>query len=264
MPERRHKARLERELLYGRQPVLEALRAGRRAIYRVLLSETARDATEWEELAAAAARRGASVVRVSARRLDEIAGTVHHQGVLAEAAPYPYVAWEEARAALRSGPDPALALLLDHVQDPQNLGALLRAADATGVQAVLLPADRAAGVTPAAVRASSGAAEHLRVAVVTNLARCMEALQEDGLRLLGLDPSPEARRYDTADWREPLGLVVGGEGRGLGRLVREHCDERLRIPMFGRVASLNAAVAGAVALYEARRQRASRGEQGGA
>jgi 23S rRNA (guanosine2251-2'-O)-methyltransferase len=146
-------------------------------------------------------------------------------------------------------------MLLDHLEDPQNFGSLLRTADAAGVDGVLIPADRAVGVTPAVVRASAGASEHMRVAVVVNLARAMQALQEQGFSLVGLDLAEASVPYTQADLGGALGLVIGGEGRGLGRLVRENCDRLIRIPMLGGVASLNASVAGAVALYEALRQR---------
>lgn len=237
--------------------MLEVLRAGRREVFRLLLLESARPSPDIDELAAAAEQRGVAAVRVSPGRLEDLAGDVHHQGVLAEVGPYPYVTWESVLEDARAPKEPPLFLLLDHVQDPQNLGSLLRTADACGVHAVLIPTDRAVGVTPAAVRASSGAADHLRVALVTNLVRSMEALKAEGLWFAGLETTAEAKLYTQVDLKGPLGLVVGSEGSGLGRLVRETCDYLIRIPMFGRVGSLNAGVAGAVALYEIRRQRVS-------
>jgi 23S rRNA (guanosine2251-2'-O)-methyltransferase len=243
--------------LYGRQPVLEVLRAGRREVFRLLLLESARPSPDMDELVAAAEQRGVAAVKVSPGRLEDLAGDVHHQGVLAEVGPYPYVTWESVLESVRAPKEPPLFLLLDHVQDPQNLGSLLRTADASGVHAVLIPTDRAVGVTPAAVRASSGAADHLRVALVTNLVRSMAALKEEGLWFAGLETTAEARLYTQVDLKGPLGLVVGSEGSGLGRLVRETCDHLIRIPMFGRVGSLNAGVAGALALYEIRRQRSA-------
>jgi 23S rRNA (guanosine2251-2'-O)-methyltransferase len=158
---------------------------------------------------------------------------------------------EVAQAAEQS----PFLLLLDHLLDPQNLGSLLRSADAAGVHGVVLPGRRAAGITPAAVRASAGAAEHVLVAQVTNLVQAMERLKGEGLWLAGLEAMAEAQAYTQADLTGPLGLVIGSEGSGLARLVRERCDFLIRLPMHGQVESLNAAVAGAIALYEVRRQR---------
>ena len=252
---RQQQARTGHELIYGRQPVLEMLKAARREVRRVLIVESARPSADLEEIAALAATRTRNAVRVGQGRIGEIAGDVNHQGVLAETGPYPYVAWEAVLQGVRECAEPALLLALDHIQDPQNLGSLLRTADATGVHAVLIPTDRAVGVTPAAVRASSGAAEHLRVALVTNIVRSMEALKKDGLWFAGLEMGGDARLHTDVDLTGPMGVVVGSEGTGLGRLVRETCDYLIRIPMYGRVSSLNAGVAGAVALYEVRRQR---------
>jgi 23S rRNA (guanosine2251-2'-O)-methyltransferase len=147
-------------------------------------------------------------------------------------------------------------LLLDHLQDPQNVATLLRTAEALGVDGVVMPAHRAAGVTPAVVNASAGAVEHLRIVQETNLVRAMQALQEAGLWLAGVELAPGAKLYVEADLTGPLGLVVGSEGEGMSRLVRETCDFLIYLPMAGKVNSLNAAVAGSVALYEVWRQRA--------
>jgi 23S rRNA (guanosine2251-2'-O)-methyltransferase len=149
-------------------------------------------------------------------------------------------------------------LLLDHIQDPQNLGALLRTADSAGADAVVLPKRRAVGVTPAAVRASSGAAEHVKTALVANLGEVIRRLKESGFRVVGLDAAPGARLYHEADLAGPLALVVGSEGEGLQPMVRGLCDFLVRIPQLGRVASMNASAAGAVVMFEAVRQRAGR------
>jgi 23S rRNA (guanosine2251-2'-O)-methyltransferase len=191
------------------------------------------------------------------RELDGLGGEVNHQGLAAEVSAYPYVDLEDLLAAARQAAEAPFVLLLDHVQDPQNLGSLLRSAEAIGVHGVVIPGRRAAGVTPAAVRASAGAAEHVRLAQVTNLVRAMEWLKEQGLWLAGLEARPEAQLYTQADLRGALGLVVGSEGQGLARLVRERCDYLIRLPLRGQVESLNAGVAGAIALYEAWRQRGS-------
>ena len=240
------------EIIYGRQPVSEALRAGRRAFKRLLLANNCQDAELIRTIRESAQRMAARVETVDLQTLDTLTQRGHHQGVAVEAGPYPYCEFEECLAEAGT---PPLFLLLDHIQDPQNLGALLRVADAAGVDAVFLPKDRAVEVTPAAVRASAGAAEHLRICRVVNLHQTMGKLKQAGIWLAGLDQTPPATLYTATDLKGPLGLVVGSEGDGLGRLVRETCDYVITLPMRGRVGSLNASVAGAVALYEILRQR---------
>ena len=160
---------------------------------------------------------------------------------------------ERDRVELDSGD--RLYLALDHLQDVQNLGTLLRTAEAMGVTGVILPGRRAAGVTPAVVNASSGAVEHLQIALVGNLVQALEVLKETGVWVAGLDAAPEAEPLAAADLRGPLVLVVGAEGAGLSRLVRERCDWLVEIPMVGQVESLNAAVAGSIVLVAARQAR---------
>jgi 23S rRNA (guanosine2251-2'-O)-methyltransferase len=246
------------EWLYGRRPVLEALRAGRRCFHELLLAASGlRRGTadgELAEMRERALRAGAAVRVVEREKLERLLADANHQGAALRAGGYPYCGEEEILHVARHEPQACL-LLLDHIEDPQNLGSLLRAAEAAGVSGVLLPADRAAGITAAVVRASAGAAEHLRVARVVNLARTIEALKDCGCWITGLDPTAAARPYTEIDFRGRCGVVVGSEGRGLGRLVRERCDFLARLPMRGRVASLNAAVAGALVLYEVLRQR---------
>ena len=237
------------ELLYGRHAVLEALRAGRRRIQRVHLGQGVQRSGIIAEIIDAARARGCPVSE-STRQTLERAGAVNHQGVVAEAAAYPYVDLDDALAALESA-DP-LFLALDHLQDVQNLGTLLRTAEAMAVTAVLLPGRRAAGVTPAVVNASAGAVEHLHIVQVGNLVQALERLKAAGVWVVGLDASPEAVPLGQADLTGAMALVVGAEGPGLSRLVRERCDWLLAIPMYGRVASLNAAVAGSVAVVAAR------------
>lgn len=240
------------ELLYGRHAVLEALRAGRRHIQRIYLGQGVQQTGIVGEIVAAAQARGCPVSQASRQVLDR-AGPVNHQGVVAEAGPYPYVDPDRLAPAPDAG-DP-LYLVLDHLQDVQNLGTLLRTAEAMAVTGVLLPDRRAASITPAVVNASAGAVEHLLMAEVGNLVRALERLKEMGVWVVGLDAGPNAVPLPKADLSGPLALVVGAEGSGLGRLVREHCDWLLAIPMFGSVASLNAAVAGSVAVVAARLAR---------
>jgi len=241
------------ELLYGRHAVLETLRAGRRRIQRIYLGQGAQQTGIVADIVAAAQQRGCPVALATRQVLDR-AGPVNHQGVVAEAGPYPYVNLD----ALMPAPDgdAPLYLALDHLQDVQNLGTLLRTAEAMAVTGVLLPDRRAASITPAVVNASSGAVEHLRIAEIGNLVQTIERLKQEGVWVVGLDASPDAVPLREADLRGPLALVVGAEGAGLGRLVRERCDWLLAIPMYGQVASLNAAVAGSIVVTAARQARA--------
>jgi 23S rRNA (guanosine2251-2'-O)-methyltransferase len=244
-----------REILYGRQPVRETLRAGRRQTFKLLLARGMKPTAVVAEILSLAKQANVPVQEVDRRELDRLGGEVNHQGLAAEVSGYPYVDLATLLDASRRTGEAPFLLLLDHVQDPQNLGSLLRTAEAVGVHGVVIPSRRAAEVTPAAVRASAGAAEHVRVAQVTNLVRAMEQMKADAVWLTGLEALPEAQLYTTASLTGPLGLVVGSEGQGLARLVRETCDFLIRLPICGQVESLNAGVAGAIALYEVRRQR---------
>jgi 23S rRNA (guanosine2251-2'-O)-methyltransferase len=230
-----------REILCGRQPVRETLRAGRRHVFKLLVATGVNQAGIVGEILSLAEQARVPVQAVDRRELDKLGGEVNHQGLAAEVSGYPYVDLGTLLDAAKQAGEPPFLLLLDHVQDPQNLGSLLRTTEAAGVHGVVVPRRRAAGVTPATVRASAGAAEHMLVAEVANLVQAMKLLKADGVWLAGLNG--------------PLGLVVGSEGEGLSRLVRETCDFLIRLPMHGQVESLNAGVAGAIAIYEIRRQR---------
>ncbi|MGH2537654.1 MAG: 23S rRNA (guanosine(2251)-2'-O)-methyltransferase RlmB [Candidatus Promineifilaceae bacterium] len=238
----------EAEYLFRRNPVWEALQAGRRPLRRLLAQE---GAGQIGPILSLARQRGLPVETAAKSRLSQLAGDKGHQGVVLEAGPYPYAEPDEPlRLAAERGERPFL-LLLDLLHGPHNIGLLLRTAEACGVHGVYLQARRAPDVTPQVAIASAGAAEHLRIAQVTNLAQTMRDLQRRGVWLAGLEPGPEARPLAEVDLDRSLGLVIGHEGGGLRRLVRQRCDLLLRLPMRGRVASLNAATAGAVALYAA-------------
>jgi 23S rRNA (guanosine2251-2'-O)-methyltransferase len=230
------------ETIYGVRPVIEALRGGRRKVLEVL------DATGSAQVAQAAKSAGVFVQKVSQQRVAELASGAVHQGIVARVSPYPYVELED----LLSTPVP-LVVVLDGVTDPHNLGAVLRVADAAGASGVVIPKDRAAGVTAAAVKASAGASEHVPVARVTNLRRAVDQMQRGGLWVYAAEVG--GTEYGDLDLTGPIGLVLGSEGRGVRRLVREGCDGAISIPMLGAVGSLNVSVAAAVLLYEARRQR---------
>ena len=242
---------MPKEWIYGRQPVREALRAARRHFFALRISRSIEKTPETAEILVLATRHGIPVGYTQRSELDRIAGSSHHQGVALEASGYPYVLLEDLMGSL--SPD-SLFLALDHLQDPQNLGTLLRTAEAVGVAGVLIPRRRSAGITPAVVKASAGAVEHLRVARVSNLVQALERLRDAGAWVVGLEKVPGAVRFDSRRWDLPLVVVVGSEGKGLSRLVREKCDWLAYIPMWGRVESLNAAVSGSIFLYEVRRR----------
>lgn len=246
------------EMIYGRRPVYEALRAGRRRIEGILLRDSLRPCPDLQAIERMAESQGIQVRRTDERQLEAAAKGGNHQGVVARVSAYPYESPDTLRAVLRSGSEPPFVLVLDHLQDPQNVGSILRTAEAAGVDGVLIPKDRAVEITPAVVRASAGASEHVRVVRVTNLVRAMKDLQEEGIWFTGLDLSSEAKPYTEVDLAGSVGLVVGNEGQGLSRLVRESCDFLVFVPMGGQVASLNAGVAAALVVYEVRRQRAAR------
>lgn len=239
------------ERVEGRRPVLEALRSGR--AQRVLLARGAHGAVV-DEIVEAARRAGVPVEQVPREELDRRSATGRHQGVMAEARPLAYADLEAILERARQRGEPPLVLLCAGIQDPQNLGAMIRVADAAGAHGVVIPKDRSASLTSAVARASAGAVEHVPVARVTNLARALAGLQEQGLWACALDAGADRVLYEI-DLTGPAAIVVGSEGRGIPRLVRERCDFAARIPMWGRVESLNAATAAALALFEAARQR---------
>ncbi len=241
------------EVLYGIHPVAEALLAGRRRVEQVFIVSGKRP-PRLSVILTTAEKQGIPVRELPARQIQQMAGDAAHQGIAAQVGRYPYAPEPGSFTAVSDFAAPPLWILLDGVVDPRNLGALLRTAFCAGVQGVVVPKDRAAPATPAVSRASAGALEHVRLVRVTNLARTIEAMKNDGCWIAGLDADAQQSLF-AADLSGPLGLVVGGEGRGLRPLVRKSCDFLVRIPQQGPVGSLNASVAGAVAVYEAFRQR---------
>jgi 23S rRNA (guanosine2251-2'-O)-methyltransferase len=237
-----------REILYGRNPVLEALRAGRRRVHRLILAEGVQ--VKGALQAAVTQARNAGIPIDSLPRADLDRFHANHQGLVAAVGPYAYADLQEIVWRTRTSAVPALVLLLDTLQDPQNLGTLLRTAEAVAVHGVVIPLSRSAGVTPAVVSASSGASEHLFVARA-NLAQAMQLLKEAGLWMIGLEGSALAVDMSEVDLSLPLGVVVGNEAEGLRRLVRQGCDHLIRLRMSGHITSLNAAVAGSIVLYRA-------------
>lgn len=236
-----------REWIVGRQPVYETLRAARRQGFSLWLAEGVKPKGRVAESLRLASRRGIPLRKVERRRLDALS-PISHQGIALEVSAYPYVSLPEVVERALSAGEPPFLLILDSLQDPQNLGTLLRTAEAVGIHGVLLPLRRAAGITPAVVSASSGASEHLWVGRA-NLAQAIQTLQEKDVWVVGLDEGADSRSLDEVRLNGALALVVGNEGQGLRPLVRKNCDLLLRLPMRGAIASLNAATAGSVALY---------------
>jgi 23S rRNA (guanosine2251-2'-O)-methyltransferase len=235
-------------VIYGINPVLEALRAAR--VRRLRLASRA-DKRIDEVLALARAHR-VPVERVDAQALDRAARGGVHQGVVAELEPARDYSVQELVAG--ASPEPPLIVVLDGIEDPHNLGAVLRTADAAGCHGIVRQARHAAALEGAAMKASAGAAAHVRVATVVNIARAIEELKEAGVWTVGL-AADASDRYHDVDFTLPTALVLGAEGTGLRRLVRERCDRLVSIPMRGAVGSLNVSVAAGVTLFEALRQR---------
>ncbi len=240
-------------IIAGRNPVCEALRAGR-PINKIYLARNLKPATA-AELCGLARESRVPVQKVEKHLLDRMAEGALHQGIIASVAPYAYADLDDILDRLADR-EPLL-VLLDGINDPHNLGAIIRSADAAGAHGVVIPSRRAASVTPVAARASAGAVEHVPVARVTNIAVTIDMLKERGIWVAGADPAAGQLFWD-APLDGPLAVVVGGEDRGISRLVREKCDILVRLPMAGRVNSLNASVAAALVLFEAVRQRNKR------
>jgi 23S rRNA (guanosine2251-2'-O)-methyltransferase len=243
-------------IIYGRQPVLAALRQGRAPLEEVLVAEGVggRFLAELRDLARAAGVRLRQTPRPA---LDRLCRSAHHQGVAARRAVFAYQDLEEVLQRLKGLPEPALLVAADSLTDPMNLGNLCRSAVAAGAHGLIIPKDRAAGVTPAVIKAAAGALEVLPVCRVTNLADALQRLKEADLWVVGAEAGAPRSLYDTP-LTMPLTLVIGGEDTGIRPRVRQQCDLLVAIPLATEaVGSLNAAAAGAVALFEIRRQRLS-------
>lgn len=246
------------ELLYGRHAVQEALRAGRRQFFRLWVEGEAAPAapSPVAAIVADATARNLPIRYIRGGLFDKMrAEQVNAQGVALEVEEYPYVDLDTCLVAARRAGEPPLLLLLDHLQDPQNLGTLMRTAEAMGVHGIILPDRRSARITPAVSNASAGAVEHLNIVQVTNLNRTIDELKEENIWVAGLDGAPEVQPLEKAALGGALAIVVGSESEGLSRLTREKCDFLVRLPMQGRVESLNAAIAGSIVLYAVRQAR---------
>src|SRR6188508_1007108 len=226
------------DLICGINPVLEALAAGTRHFDRLLIVKGLRNQRVSEAIARAS-QQGIPLRFEARETLDRMAAGLSHQGIMAVVSAKPVITMETLLAEART---PALIVVLDGVEDPRNLGAIVRTAEAAGADGVLLPERHSAGLSETVSRASAGGIEHVKVASIGNVVQAIEGLKKRGFWIVGFDASG-TERWDAIDYRRPIALVLGGEGRGIRRLVREHCDHLVSIPLFGHVGSLNVSVA---------------------
>ncbi|MBP1967423.1 23S rRNA (guanosine(2251)-2'-O)-methyltransferase RlmB [Paenibacillus aceris] len=243
---------MEEEYIGGKHSVLEAIRAGR-TINKIWIAENAQKQFAGP-IVAEAKNLGILVQFTDKRKLDQMVEALQHQGVIAQVAAYEYVEVEDILAKAKAlGQDPFI-LILDEIEDPHNLGSILRTADCTGVHGVIIPKRRSVGLTATVSKTSAGAVEYVPVARVTNIAQTIEQLKEQGVWVAGTDVSAAQDVY-KANFSMPIALVIGNEGKGVGRLIKERCDFLVKLPMAGHVNSLNASVAAGVLMYEVVRQR---------
>lgn len=243
------------EWITGRNPVYEVLRAQRRHIHRLWVAKGIKEQGHLPDIIQLAKAQKINPEYVNRSDLDGI--DPHHQGIALSTGGYPYSDLESIFQKAQTLKEPVFVLILDLIQDPQNLGTLLRTAEAFGVHGVVLPLARAASITSAVVNASSGATEWLQIAQA-NLAQAIDRIKDEGGWVIGLEDSPEAQTPNQINLKGGIGLVIGNEGSGLRRLVRDKCDLLMRLPMQGQIDSLNAAVAGSIALFLARQARTSK------
>lgn len=247
------------EFIYGHWAVMETLRAGRRDMEQLLVTENIEEKGLVGELLTTAQERGVKIRRVPRRIIDDLANGANHQNTVLRVGEYPYADIDTVMELAQKREEKPFLLLLDLLKDPQNVGVLLRVADAVGIHGVVIQERRGVSVTPAVVNASSGAVEHLNVVQVTNLVQTMKDLKTQDVWMVGLDVGPNTPPLDKSDLNIAIGLVLGSEGEGMRRLVRDTCDMLFCLPMRGNVASLNVATVGSVALYSAWRARGWQG-----
>ena len=253
MKERRPAPQAEADgIIEGRNAVIEALRAGT-PIDKIFLARGETDAA-LAHIAAAARDRGVVVAECDRRKLDFMSRTHAHQGVIAQAAVREYASVDDILNAAREKGEPPLVVVCDELSDPHNLGAVIRTAECAGAHGVIIPKRRSAGLTAVVAKTSAGAVSYIPVARVPNLTACLKELKDEGLWVFGADAAGDRTLYE-ADLKGPAAIVIGSEGDGMSRLVAQTCDVLVRIPMKGRLNSLNASAAAAILLYEAVRQR---------
>ncbi|MBM4331919.1 MAG: 23S rRNA (guanosine(2251)-2'-O)-methyltransferase RlmB [Deltaproteobacteria bacterium] len=241
------------DVIYGINPVLEALRAERQILHKVILAG-GREGSSLQAVRQLAQKKNIPIQVCPREVLSKLARTEHHQGVIGLQAETLYTSLEELLQSIRKAPGPGLVLLLDGLEDPQNFGSLIRTAEACGLQGIVIPKDRAVGITPAVIKASAGAAAHIPVVRVTNLANTLKELKEEGFWIVGADARGGKSLYEMK-FDMNVGLVIGSEGKGIRPLILKKCDYTVSIPLKGKISSLNAAIAGAVILFEILRQQ---------
>ena len=240
------------DIIAGRQPVYEALKAGTLLEKIVILFGVKGD--QIERIRGLAKRNNVPVIEVGKQKFRDLVSDTTTQGVVAVVGSKKYVEVQDILNLAKERGEPPFVLLLDEIQDPQNLGALIRTAECTGVHGVIIPKHHSAAVNQTVARTSAGASEHMLVAKVTNIAQCLDDLKKQGLWIVGTDSKAE-KSYTEIDYTSPMALIVGNEGAGIRKLVKEKCDFAARIPLYGKIQSLNASVAGALIMYEVVRKR---------
>ncbi|GAA3411991.1 23S rRNA (guanosine(2251)-2'-O)-methyltransferase RlmB [Paenibacillus hodogayensis] len=240
------------EWIAGKHSVLEALRSGR-TIHKIWIAEQAQKHHS-QPIVAEARKQNIVIQFADKRKLDQLVSDVPHQGVVAQVAAHDYVEVGDLLEKARARGEKPFLIVLDEIEDPHNLGSILRSADCTGVHGVIIPKRRSVGLTATVSKTSAGAVEYVPVARVTNIAQTIDALKEEGIWVAGADVEASQLVYD-ADFTMPLAIVIGNENRGIGRLIKEKCDFLIKLPMAGQINSLNASVAASVFMYEVVRQR---------
>lgn len=239
-------------MLEGRNPVIEAIKSGR-TIEKILIAKGSQEGSI-RQLIAMAREKGLVIVEVDREKLDYMSETKSHQGVIAITSPYKYVEVQDILNYAKEKGEKPFVIILDEIYDPHNLGAIIRTAEAVGAHGIIIPKRRAVGLTPTVAKASAGAIEYVKVAKVTNISQTINMLKENGLWIVGADMDGD-KSYFESDFTDAIALVIGSEGEGISRLVKDRCDYLVNMPMKGKVSSLNASVAGAVLMYEVVRQR---------
>ena len=242
---------LPEDMVAGRNAVMEALK-GSRSVNKLMIANGSTEGSI-KEIIAVAKEKGVNIQYWDSSKLDSIARGIRHQGVLAQVAPVQYAELEDILQVAKDRNEPPFIVLLDELEDPHNLGAILRTADAAGVHGVLIPKHRSCPLSATVAKTSAGAVEHVPVARVGNLVQTIKKLKQEGLWVAAADM--DGKDYYDTDLTGPLLLIIGSEGQGVGRLVKEQCDFVVRIPMVGKINSLNASVAGSILMYEAMKQR---------
>ena len=240
------------QFVIGKNPIIEILKSDR-SVNKIYIADGMQKSVV-QNITSLAKERGVVISYVPRKKLDQMADSSNHQGVVAEIAAYDYYELDELLNVINKKSDLPFVLMLDGIEDPHNLGSILRTADVVGVDGVIIPKRRASGLTSTVAKTSAGAIEYVPVSRVTNLAQTIEILKEKGYWIVGTDAKAK-EKYTDVDYKMPICLVIGSEGKGVSRIVKDKCDFFVNMPMKGHVNSLNASVASAIMMYEVYRQR---------